>query len=69
MNQPQRGTKITKIMIAIAFVLTIAMNAFAQGGGGISGTVTDENDAKVVGAQVVLTSSSEIGRASCRERV
>ena len=36
------------------------MNTLAQGAGGISGTVTDENDAKVVGAQVVLSSSSGV---------
>lgn len=61
MKQPQKGTKRTKIcLIAIAFILTIATNALAQGGGGIGGTVADENDAKVAGAHVVLTSSSGI---------
>ena len=58
MKQPQKGTKIG--FIAIAFILTIATNALAQGAGGISGTVTDENDAKVAGAQVVLSSSSGV---------
>ena len=57
MKQPQKGTKIS--FIAIAFVLAVATNALAQGAG-ISGTVTDENDAKVAGAQVVLSSSSGV---------
>jgi iron complex outermembrane receptor protein len=45
-------------LVALVFVFTGAINAFAQGG--ISGTVTDENGAKVAGAQVVLRSSSGV---------
>ena len=40
------------------FVLGTAVNLFAQGSGGITGTVTDEKGAKVAGAQVTLSSSS-----------
>jgi len=45
-------------LVALVFILTTAASAFAQGG--ISGTVTDENGAKVAGAQVVLRSSSGV---------
>ena len=47
-------------MAAIIFSLTISLNVFAQGNGGITGTVTDDNGAKVAGAQVVLTSSNGV---------
>ena len=61
MNQPQKGTKVTKMsLVATLFILVIATNVVAQRAGGISGTVTDENDAKVAGAQVVLNSSSGV---------
>jgi iron complex outermembrane receptor protein len=46
------------ILVALVFVFTGAINAFAQGG--ISGIVADENGAKVAGAQVVLRSSSGV---------
>ena len=59
MKQPQKGTKIS-FLFAFGFILLTAINGQAQGAGGISGTVTDENDAKVAGAQVVLSSSSGI---------
>ena len=45
-------------LVALVFILTTAASAFAQGG--ISGTVTDENGAKVAGAHVVLRSSSGV---------
>lgn len=48
------------VIIAMIFALSIAANAFAQSAGGIKGTVTDENDAKVVGAPIVLTSSTGV---------
>ena len=61
MNQPQKGPKVTKMsLVAALFILVIATNVVAQRAGGISGTVTDENDAKVAGAQVVLNSSSGV---------
>jgi outer membrane receptor protein involved in Fe transport len=44
--------------LTILFILTVP--AFAQGTGGITGTVTDENGAKVAGAQVVLSSGTGI---------
>ncbi|HEX5874195.1 MAG TPA: TonB-dependent receptor [Pyrinomonadaceae bacterium] len=47
-------------MAAIIFSLTISLNVFAQGNGGITGTVTDDNGAKVAGAQVMLTSSNGV---------
>src|ERR687892_308663 len=47
-------------MAAVIFSLTISVSVFAQGNGGISGTVTDDNGAKVAGAQVVLTSSNGV---------
>ena len=60
--KPQKGTKDTKVsfLFALGFILITAIIVQAQGGGGISGTVTDENDAKVAGAQVVLSSSSGV---------
>ena len=60
--KPQKGTKDTRVsfLFALGFILITAFIVQAQGGGGISGTVTDENDAKVAGAQVVLNSSSGI---------
>jgi iron complex outermembrane receptor protein len=51
---------MSKRLLTFVFVLTIATNIFAQGAGGISGTVVDENGAKVAGAQVVLRSSSGV---------
>jgi len=48
-----------KLSICIfIFVLGSVSNLFAQGTGGITGTVTDEKGAKVAGAQVTLTSSA-----------
>jgi len=44
--------------VALVFIFTTATSALAQDG--ISGTVTDENGAKVAGAQVVLRSSSGV---------
>ena len=49
-----------KSLIAIVFALSISANVFAQSSGGITGTVTDENGAKIAGAQVVLTSSTGV---------
>lgn len=60
MNQPQKGTKGTKLGLIFGFILIVATSVYAQGAGGISGTVTDEHDAKVVGAQVVLSSSTGV---------
>ena len=45
---------------AIIFSLTISISVFAQGNGGITGTVTDDNGAKVSGVHVVLTSSNGV---------
>jgi len=64
MNKPQKSTKGTKIsfisrLVAFGFICIVATNVQAQGGG-ISGTVTDENDAKISRAQVVLSSSSGV---------
>lgn len=46
----------------VSFVLILALSAvaLAQGAGAIKGTVTDENGAKIAGAQVVLTSSAGV---------
>ena len=49
-----------KSLIAIVFALSISANVFAQSSGGITGTVTDENGAKIARAQVVLTSSTGV---------
>ena len=57
MNQPQKSTKI---ILIFAFILIVVTSVHGQGAGGISGAVTDENDAKVAGAQVVLSSSSGV---------
>ena len=46
--------------VALLFILAITTNSLAQDRGGISGTVADENGAKVVGAQVALRSSSGV---------
>ena len=46
-------------LFTLVFILTITTNIFAQGAG-VSGTVVDENGAKVAGAQVVLRSSSGV---------
>lgn len=48
---------IKQFAIIFLFVTT---NVLAQGTGGITGTVVDENNAKVAGAQVVLTTSNGI---------
>ena len=45
-------------LVAIVFALSILTNVFGQSSGGITGTVTDENGAKIGGAQVVLTSAT-----------
>jgi hypothetical protein len=49
-----------KKITAIIFSLTISLNVFGQGNGALTGTVTDDNGAKVNGAQVVLTSSNGV---------
>jgi vitamin B12 transporter len=46
--------------LTILSILTVPANVFAQGTSGITGTVTDENGAKVIGAQVVLSSGTGI---------
>ena len=46
--------------LAIILALGVWTSVFAQGPGEIKGTVTDENGAKVAGAQVVLISSAGI---------
>ncbi|HJU93955.1 MAG TPA: TonB-dependent receptor [Pyrinomonadaceae bacterium] len=51
---------MNKFAIAIIFTLGIAANALAQGAGAIKGTVTDENGAKINGAQVILSSSAGV---------
>jgi vitamin B12 transporter len=48
------------ILVAIVFALSVWVNVFAQTSGGITGTVTDENGAKIAGVQVVLTSSTGV---------
>ena len=52
--------KFKNLTIAIIFGLSIATSALAQGTGAIKGTVTDENGAKINGAQVVLSSSTGV---------
>lgn len=49
-----------KKITAIIFSLTISLNVFGQGNGALTGIVTDDNGAKVNGAQVVLTSSNGV---------
>ena len=41
---------MSKKLLTLVFVLTLTTNIFAQGTRGISGTVVDENGAKVAGA-------------------
>ena len=53
-------SKFKNPTIAIIFILSIAASALAQGAGAIKGSVTDENGAKVKGAQVILSSSSGV---------
>ncbi|HEU4871851.1 MAG TPA: carboxypeptidase regulatory-like domain-containing protein, partial [Pyrinomonadaceae bacterium] len=62
MNQPQKSTKGTKksFLLVFGFILILAINVQAQNGGGISGTVTDENDARVFDALVTLRSSNGV---------
>src|SRR5688572_21734127 len=45
---------MSKTILAILITLLTSSNLFAQAGGTIRGTVTDENGAKVVGARIVL---------------
>jgi vitamin B12 transporter len=47
-------------VFGIVFTLGVFANVFAQGTGGITGTVTDESGAKIPGAAVVLTSSNGV---------
>jgi vitamin B12 transporter len=51
---------MTKVTIAIIFTLSIAVSALAQDPSTIKGTVTDENGAKISGAQVILSSSTGV---------
>ena len=55
-------------LFTLVFILTITTNIFAQGAGGISGTVVDENGAKVAGAQVVLRSSSGVNLTTATDQ-
>ena len=50
----------TRISVALILTLITAAGVLAQNSGRISGTVSDENGAKVSGAQVVLSSSTGI---------
>jgi len=59
MKQPQKSTK-RSFLSALGFILILAINVQAQNGGGISGTVTDENDARVFDALVTLSSSNGV---------
>ncbi len=59
---------MSKRLLIVVFVLTIATNIFAQGTEGVSGTVVDENGAKVAGAQVVLRSSSGVYLATATDQ-
>lgn len=45
---------------SIVMIIALSVNVFPQGSGSLKGTVSDENGAKVVGAQVVLRSSSGV---------
>ena len=51
---------MNRFAIAIIFTLSIAASALAQGAGAIKGTVTDDNGAKINGAQVILSSSAGV---------
>lgn len=51
---------MSKFTIAIIFTLSIAASALAQGAGVIKGSVTDDNGAKIKGAQVILSSSAGV---------
>lgn len=55
---PTKNIRAT--LTAIVFLTMFTTNALAQSGGGINGTVTDENDAKIAGAQVILSSSTGV---------
>ena len=46
-----------KSILSILFTLILASPLFAQNGGAIRGVVTDENGAKVAGAQVILNAA------------
>ena len=59
MKQPQKCTR-KSFLSALGFILILAINVQAQNGGGISGTVTDENDARVFDALVTLSSSNGV---------
>jgi vitamin B12 transporter len=49
-----------QLKFAILFAFCFSTSVFAQGNGQITGTVTDENGAKVMGAHLVLSSSTGI---------
>jgi iron complex outermembrane receptor protein len=55
-------------LFTFVFILTVTINIFAQGAGGISGTVVDENGAKVASAQVVLRSSSGVNLTTATDQ-
>src|ERR1041384_3966883 len=57
MNRPHKSTKVSFLF---GFILILASSVQAQNGGGISGTVTDENDARVFDALVTLSSSNGV---------
>src|SRR6185295_5797144 len=56
--------KMNKLFRAIAAILALGVWAtvFAQSAGSIKGTVTDDNGAKIAGAQVILSSSAGVQR-------
>ena len=53
-------SKFKSLNLAIIFTLSLAASALAQSAGAIKGTVTDDNGAKIGGAQVVLSSSTGV---------
>ena len=62
-------SKFKNLTIAIIFILSIAASALAQDAGAIKGTVTDENGAKISGAQVILSSSTGVHLNTSTDRI
>jgi len=51
---------LRRLVTTVVFILVVTVSALAQGTGTINGTVTDEKDAKIAGAQVVLSSNTGV---------
>ena len=64
------GVSVRRLLVVISVLCLASLTAFGQFLSGVDGSVRDRTGALVAGAKVKITDNrTQIGRASCRERV